>query len=812
MDWTSVGAFLKEQRRHIPRDATTLGRYKRLPLRHGKVVTQEELAEAIGVSRVWIAKLESGAAVSTSQRLLARLVDALALSAEHRKVLFNLALPALATNSDSVDTATLPLYLSSFVGRDAEVAELLTSVRDHRLVTVVGAGGCGKTRLACATATALARDFSARAFVDLTGVTNSDLFALQVASSLRVEAQRENAARKIANALGQQPTLLLLDNAEHVVEPLATLVSEILQLSPMLHVLVTSRERLSVNGERVYRLQPLATGSALQLFVERAVDGDPHFTLDEQLVPVATDIVRRLDGLPLAIELTVARLPLLGLYELQRRLDRQLALPGANRDSPARQQTIHATIAWSYELLDHHARLVFARLAVFVGGFTLEAASIVASSDVISADEVIGILANLAEKSIVQIEPGESSRYRFFDSVRLFGLERLVEHGSYDEYLRRHASWLAAIADTSNTEIDRGSSRTIVRQMIGEIDNVRAALSRLLATGESDDRVLAARIAGGLRTLWINLGAGQAEGQSWSKQILAGLDDERHSELYGRVLRLDQQTADSIEDGIAALRRALQHCVKTGDRLGLVNGSAQLIERLLRSSDNEAVARVVEESAGFLKDDCSGAPGAYAALAATHSLFFAMQGDFASAQSHMSLADRIMGNPGEFGGYLSIIKSELEAQQGNYERALALAETGIANWPAGYETSKILAEGTATCYQILAGDVAAARFRILPVLERVSVDFKDPMAVDGVIAVAAVIAAARGHIELAGRLDGYVGERIWRQFLDGSRRVHARLDAALASSLDPEKRSALFAEGQCLTQADSVRLAFEALN
>jgi predicted ATPase/DNA-binding XRE family transcriptional regulator len=812
MDWGHVGAFLKEHRRRIPRDTPSLGSYLRVPSRRGKAVTQEELAEAIGVSRVWYAMLESGKAVSTSQRLLARLVEALHLSAENRKALFNLALPKLADSLYAFDGATLPHYLTSFVGRDAEVDELVPLVRDHRLVTLVGAGGSGKTRLACVTATALAGGFSASVFVDLAGATDPDLLALQVASTLRIEAQRENAARRIADVLGQRHTLLLLDNAEHVVEPLAMLVAEIVQRSPMLHVLVTSRERLGINGERVYRLQPLSMSAALQLFVDRALDGDPHFRLDKQLVPVATDIVRRLDRLPLAIELTVARLASFGLHELQRRLDRQLALPGAKRDSPARQQTIRATIAWSYELLEQRERLVCARLAVFVGGFTLEAASIVASCDSVSTDEVISILANLVDKSIVQIDTDESSRYRLFESVRLFGLERLIESGTFTELVRRHGSWLAEIADASDAEILSGTSRTIVRGMRADIDNIRAALDRLLATGETDDRLLAARIVGGLRTLWINLGAGHAEGQRWARQLLATLDDERDSELYIRLVRLEMQTADRAEDGIGALQRSIDHCAKTGDRLGVVNGHAFMIALLLQMSDSATAARVVEASAEFLTDDWSVAPNIYAYLAGRRSLFFATQGDFASAHSQMSLAERIAGKPAEFVWGLSMVKADVEAQQGNYERAVALAEVGLANCPVGYDLARLLAESTAACYRILAGDIATASSKVLPILERVSVDFKEPMAVDWAVGMAASIAVSRGRIELAGRLDGSVEPDAWRYFFAGSRLVQAQLDAALTSALGSKERSALFAEGRRLTSADSVRLAFQALS
>jgi predicted ATPase/DNA-binding XRE family transcriptional regulator len=780
--------------------------------------SQEQLAERARVSLDAVSALERGIRRSPQRQTLALLSEALALDAREQAELESAAQRNRARSRPVGESpaafagATLPIYLTSFVGRETELAELVDVVREHRLVTVVGTGGIGKTRLACAAAGLLEDAFARVAFIDLAGVINPRLLLLQIASTLSIEAQPQNAAERIGRALGRARTLLIFDNCEHVIEPITLLTAELLQSSLELHVLATSRERLGMNGEHVCRLQPLTPAPALELFVARAQNGDRHFVLSEATAPAARDVVRRLEGIPLAIELTVARLPALGLPELRHRLDRLFMLPGANRAAPARQQTMQATIAWSYGLLGAQEQIVFARLAIFVGDFSLDAAETVCSCRIIAADAVATSLQQLVEQSILQIIPGEAPRYRLLEPVRLYGLERLVEGGAYALLVRRHALWLAEIADAADAEIARGITRSIALGMVPDIDNIRAALDRLLSGGDVDELMLAARIAGGLRTLWISLGAGHAEGERWSEQILAGLNQEQYPELYGRVLRLYFQTAQSGEKELAALQRAIAFFSAAGDRVVLAHVYAHTIQVLTQIGDRESADRWVEESRAMLDDDASVEPNAYAFLAGAHAFFHALEGDFPRAHADLALAERILGKAGEFDWTLSTIKADIAAQEGHYERAVEIAEAGVAHWPPGYAWSRLLTENTIASYRFLAGDLVAAASAVRDILGAVLSGMIEDFVFDEVVGVAAAIVAAQGSVEVAARLGAYTDAcDAWRLLYRGSGLVRARLETVLASALGSEQRASLAAEGRRLTQTEAIQIALEAL-
>jgi predicted ATPase/transcriptional regulator with XRE-family HTH domain len=778
--------------------------------------SQEQLAERARVSRDAVGTLERGARRAPQRQTLALLAEALALNADEQAALESAVRRHRPSSRPTRESPTpfpgakLPIDLTSFVGRATEVAELVDRVRESRLVTVVGAGGIGKTRLACAAVAVLDTDFARVAFVDLSRVTNPDLLSFQIASTLLIEAQPQNAAERIGNVLARQRTLLLLDNCEHILEPIALLTAQLLQLSPVLHVLATSRERLGVNGEHVCRLQPLAPAEALELFVERAQEADRHFALSDALIPAAEDVVRRLEGIPLAIELSVARLAALGLPELRRRLDRLFTLPGANRDAPARQQTMQSTIAWSYDLLAEPEKVVLSRLAIFVGGFSLEVAEMVCSCEFITADDVTTIVPQLVERSIVQMVPGDSPRYRLLEPVRLYGLQQLVERETYALLVRRHASWLADVGDAANAEMVRGPTRDIVRGMRSEIDNVRAALGRLLVTNDIEDLVLAARIAGGLRTLWISLGAGQAEGQRWSAQILARLNEDEYPGPYGGVIRLNFQTTNGPED-VEAAYTAIAYLSKRGDHVALALVYAELIERLCMTGDADSARDLIEASRVMFDGDLSLGPGRFAFLAGMHGMFYASQGDFARAHANLALADQILGEQGEFAN-LAALKADIAAQEGHYERAAEIAEAGVAHWPDGYLWKRLLAENTVASYRFLAGDLESAASTVHDLLLDGPNIVTDHFIFDEVLGLAAAIAAVRGHFDTAARLGAYVdATAAWERVFRGTLLVRTRLESELGAAFSSDERAARIAEGRRLTQSDAMRIALEAL-
>jgi predicted ATPase len=358
----------------------------------------------------------------------------------------------------------LPEQVSSFVGREHELRELDALARDTRLLTLAGVGGCGKTRLAIE----LARSFQERvadgvAFVELAGVSDERLLATAAAAGLDITAlPGRSAIQALADHLAPRALLLVLDNCEHVLPATAALCEELLGAAPGLRILATSREPLRVPGEVVFRVPSLAIPrpedeaaprdllryEAVALFAERASAAAPGFALDGENAGDVARICFRLDGLPLAIELAAARMAGLGTGALADRLDdRFRLLQGGSRTAPSRQQTLLATLDWSHELLAEDERVLFRRLAVFAGGFDLDAVETVCADAALDRSATADLLARLVEKSLVAVSGGRELRYRLLETVRMYAAERLRDAGEAAELARRHALWALDLAE-----------------------------------------------------------------------------------------------------------------------------------------------------------------------------------------------------------------------------------------------------------------------------------------------------------------------------------------------------------------------------
>jgi predicted ATPase/DNA-binding SARP family transcriptional activator len=397
--------------------------------------------------------------------------------------------------SVAVPAAAFPPQLTSFVGREAEIAEIARLAGRTRLLTVTGPGGAGKTRL---TAEAL-RPRAAAApgevlWVELAPLSDDGLVAQVVLESL---GMREQPGQGVMGLFTQffaaRPALLVLDNAEHVLDGVARFAFDLLQASPDVRLVVTSRERLSVPGEAVWPIPPLSLpdgagaeamsrSDAVRLFVDRAVSVRPAFALDADTAPAVAEICRRLDGVPLALELAAARVSVLTPAQIAARLDDTLSLlTRGNRVALARQQTIRAAISWSYELLNEREKRVFRALSVFIGGFTLEAAERVCAGEGLGAAEVLDLLAGLADKSLVAVDEHDGlARYRLLEIVRQFGREQLARSPAEEAVRRRHAGWVAELAEAAEPYLFTGPSNAEdlrwVARMDRELGNVRAAL------------------------------------------------------------------------------------------------------------------------------------------------------------------------------------------------------------------------------------------------------------------------------------------------------------------------------------------------
>jgi len=352
-------------------------------------------------------------------------------------------LPATFPPLTSLDAFpnNLPIQITSFRGREQDLEDLKTLLRDHRLVTIHGPGGMGKTRLSIQAGAELLEDFPDGVWLaDLSSLRYPELASSVVSKALNVsQAQDQTAEQAIVAALKRKKLLLLLDNCEHVIDDAAKLADTILKQCPDVRILASSRQGLQVTGEQIMRLQPLGfpepratvtlenamSYSAIALFVDRALAVNKSFALDDDTAHTAGEICRHLDGLPLAIELAAARVKVLSLDSLAQRLDKRFSLlTGGDRTALERQRTLGALIDWSYELLTPQEQLLFCRVSVFAGGFALEAAEAVCVGEGIEDFEILDLLASLADKSLVIAETSQrSERYRLLESIRAYGWE-----------------------------------------------------------------------------------------------------------------------------------------------------------------------------------------------------------------------------------------------------------------------------------------------------------------------------------------------------------------------------------------------------
>lgn len=424
--------------------------------------------------------------------------------------------------SDQITPAkSLPTPLTSLVGREREIAEVadLLCRTDVRLATLTGPGGVGKTRLAIETARAVASSFSDGArFVDLSPARDPDQVIPAIAAVMGMSA-RSGSVQALLAVLGpEMNTLLLLDNFEHVVDA-AQSVAELLKGAPGLTALVTSREPLKVGGEREYPIAPLpfpnstaeisleqlADLDSVRLFAERAQAVSPAFALTADNAAAVAEICRRLDGLPLAIELAAARVKVLPVPTLRDRLEQRLPLlVGERRDSPERQQTMRNAIAWSYALLPPDEQTLFRRLGVFVGGFTLEAAEAIGAVGGAEVD-ALRILSSLVDKSLVRLDAAAlgGPRYLMLETIREFALEHLQNTDEHDTIRAAHAAWFSHLAEERQLHGDiwnePKSSRHSVPPVKADYGNVRAAMAWFDDSGNFTEL---ARMAGTVYWYW----------------------------------------------------------------------------------------------------------------------------------------------------------------------------------------------------------------------------------------------------------------------------------------------------------------------
>ncbi|MGW2487370.1 ATP-binding protein [Streptomyces sp. NPDC001606] len=483
-----------------------------------------------------------------------------------------------------------PLELTGFVGRSAELTELAAAVRQARLVTVTGVAGVGKSRLAGRVAAAWG---TGHGRVELAPVCDPEFVEYAVAEALGLTDHTARTPREtLLEQLAGRPALLLLDGVEHLVEACADLVAELLRRLPELRVLATGRRPLGLAGERLFALAPLGTQEAVELFAERAREQG----LSVSDGPEVRELCRRLEGIPLALELAAGRLRALSPAQVLQRLDdRFRLLTGGSRDGLARHQTLRTAIGWSHELCTPAERLLWARLSVFAQTFDLEAAEYVCSGDGLPAEDVLDVVAELVAQSVIaREETAAGPRYRMLDTVRAYGRDWLEATGDAARLRRLHRDWYLGLATWCELDWFSPRQREVAARVEAELPNLRAALEFCLA--EPDEAHLGQYLAGSLWFCWVGCGR-LAEGRHWlerSVQLESGYEQSRLKALWvlGYVAILQGDTVSAL----ATLHECRQEAERAADAtamayaehrtgcLALVTDDMARAETLLRSA------------------------------------------------------------------------------------------------------------------------------------------------------------------------------------------------------------------------------------
>lgn len=700
----------------------------------------------------------------------------------------------------------LPTQLSEFIGRDDELRELSNLLAVHRIVTIVGAGGVGKTRTALQVAAHEVGSFADGVwFVELAPLHDGAMIATTIARSLNLRlGSDEDSLRALVQGIGQLEMLLLLDNCEQVIEEASHTAGTIVQHCPNVSILATSRQPLDLDGELTFRLPSLPLDCAMDLFELRAKAVDRKFKVNAKTRPIVRDLCERLDGIALAIELAAARVSVLTPDQLLRRLDERFALlTSGRRDALPRQQTMRAVIDWSYDLLTDEERTFFRRASIFAGGWTLDAAETVCDQNALDT------LASLVEKSLVIAERTyDETRYHLSESTRIYAFEKLHDSGEVETYAQRHAQWTCEFAERANARspvVPLHEWRPPVQR---ETENIRAALS--WALDEEHDPILGARIVAALDILWASLPA--RESSHWTDAALATLDEAAYPDVAAQLYLIRATGAQAGKARAATAKRAL----------ALFEGRAENPIRarafaVLGDSYNqmgryeEALAENTRACESFRTAGMrSGWP--YARLLNERGIILSnlQRYDEAAAMFQEAIALDERQDDWLRAAITRADFAEAECARGNVDRAVELAESVIAvHSDSNFHRIQGHVRVNLAGYYLLQGndEKAEETARLaLPLVKRFGIAQNVPIAIQHL----ATVAARRGEAVRAATLGGYVDA--WYADHDCKResteaKTFALLDAALNARLGPSERERYAGEGATLTDDAAIDMA-----
>ncbi len=656
----------------------------------------------------------------------------------------------------------LPLQLTSFVGRETEIQRIVDLLGPHRLVTLVGTGGVGKSRLALQVgADLLDRYQDGVWFIELAPLSDGTLILNEIAPLFGVQASGDRPLLEaLLGALRPKHALLIIDNCEHLVDPAAEIIEKVLRGSPQIRILATSREALKIAGETVHRVASLDEESGIALFADRAKAAADSFELTEENAVTVGKICRRLDGIALAIELAAARVRALDVGELFARLDERFRiLTGGSRTALPRQQTMRALIDWSYDLLSPVEQVLLRRVAVFSGGWTLDAATSVCSGDELPSWDVVDVLTSLVDKSLVTAElddaliSGAKLRYRLLESTRQYAVEKLAASGERERMRRVHAEYFLQIARDAERSWGTTPTRTWLAPLESEFDNFRTALD--WGIGEKQDLELGAALTCALVGLWRELGI-RAEGLRYTETLLIeeeSLSARTRANLWNVNARLSDFSWAKMRDSAA---RAESIFVELHDERGAMYAKLSHGEALTRLSELDRGDVELNEVYSYFRrlDDRRLANIALTCLA-RNALW---RGDAKLARDRYSealAAARIQGDERTVTVVMSNL-AESEFRIGNVARSIELSRELITREQTIRRDSSALSITlmNLSAYLISIGETDEAHNLAIKALRK-SLDLQVRPFIAASIQHVAAIAAIRGDFERAALLLGF---------------------------------------------------------
>ena len=793
-------------------------------------LSQELLAERAQISADAVSALERGARRAPYRSTVALLSKALGLDA-HDSDALEVARRGVRRQPARDDAAShLPVERTSFVGREGDIANIVQILGRSRLLTLTGSGGVGKTRAALESARRIGNgSWDEIWFVDLAPLSEGAPIASKIAMTIQPNlADQADTISGLAAALAKRRMLLILDNCEHIVAAAADAVSILLDGCPQLAILATSRETLNISGEFVYRLPPLSLPdalpvgleeaqaySAVDLFVQRAELADTRISFSAENLDTIVRIARRLDGIPLAIELAAAQLPTIGLRALEERLDRHLNISPGRRDLPARQQTVHATIAWSFDLLSAEEREVLCTTSVFSGGFTLEATEIVCSGEGVNRSSIAALVSSLVNKSLVDVEyVRDGVRYQLLDSVRSFARERLQAAGREEPALRRHAAWLATLADDMYEKYQAEMPIEVSTALVPELDNVRAAVVWSLKAPLSTDRAFAGRILPGLYTL-SDVTGGRREHRQLVETALERIDESDHPTVVANLLLAFIMRAHLEGVVLDAIDRAIPLFERNGDPRAVLRLHIVLSCVFAEHGKFTEAERSVEEALTLMSAERLDSSMLRASLMVNRCLSRILQGRFDEALADVAEAERVALTYFD-DRYFVLCRCDprvvqIEFERGNLFRALEITQRMLSSEFGWVHEVALQAVSGAVNLQLLLGDVAAAAASTHDLLGRMRPTMSSSYPA---CEYAASVAAMRGHAHIAARLLGFVGaveERIHFRRMNMRQATYEALRALLERQLDEKTLAAELIAGSRWTSDAAISEAHAAL-